>query len=219
MIKLNKSFNHIKSNLINKIKEISDALLEKKNKIAGLGSKLIFNKNNILTLSSSTLIKEIFINARKLKRKFNVFCLESRPMNEGIKMAEELSNNSIKCYIITDAAMATIMKDMNIVICGADRLHETGFVNKTGTLPLAITAKYFSIPLYIASETDKILKEINRSVRFHPENPNEIYNNKKTKLEVINYHFESIPYELVSKIICEDGVFETNEFKNWYLKD
>ena len=115
--------------------------------------------------------------------------------------------------------MATIIKDMNMIISGADRLFESGFVNKIGTLPLAITAKYYNIPLYLASETDKILKEIDRSVRFYLQNPEEVYDNKKSKIEIINYHFESIPYEFVSKIICEDGAFETNEFINWYIKE
>jgi methylthioribose-1-phosphate isomerase len=115
--------------------------------------------------------------------------------------------------------MGTIIKDMNIVISGADRLYETGFVNKIGTLPLALTAKHFRVPFYLACETDKILKEIDRSIRFYPQNPGEIYKNNKFKINVINYYFESIPYTFVSKIICEDGVFETNEFINWYLKD
>ena len=140
-------------------------------------------------------------------------------INEGVKLAEELAKNSIKCSIVTDASMGTIIKDMNMVICGADRLYETGFVNKIGTFPLAITAKQFNIPIYLACETDKILKEIERSIRFYPQNPDEVYSSKKPKLDIVNYHFETIPYNFISKIICEDGVFETNEFINWYLKD
>ena len=219
MSKTDKSLQHIKSQLIKKIKEISDSNVQKKVKVANIGAKLIFNNNNILTISSSTIIKELLITARKLKRKFHVFCLESRPIYEGIKFAEELSKNSIKCTIATDASMGTIIKDMNIVICGADRLYETGFVNKMGTFPLALTAQHFRIPFYLACETDKIMKEIDRSVRFYSQNPEEIYKEKNTKLNIINYHFESIPFTFVSKIICEDGVFETNEFINWYLKD
>jgi translation initiation factor 2B subunit (eIF-2B alpha/beta/delta family) len=219
MVKANKPLDFIKKQLEIKIREITDNQLEKKNKIANFGAKLIFNNNNILTISFSSIVKDIFIAARKLKRKFNVYCLESRPLNEGIHFAEDLIKNSIKCNIVTDASMGTIMKDMNMVICGADRLYETGFVNKIGTLPLAVTAKYFSIPFYLACETDKIMKEIDRSLRFYRQNPGEVYHNQRGKLEVINYHFEAIPYSFVSKIICEDGVFETNEYINWYIKE
>jgi translation initiation factor 2B subunit (eIF-2B alpha/beta/delta family) len=71
----------------------------------------------------------------------------------------------------------------------------------------------------VAAETDKILKEIDRSLRFYPQNPNEIYKGKQKNLSISNYYFEAVTFDYVSKIICEDGVFDTGEFVNWYLED
>ena len=219
LLKVNKSVEEIKQASKSKIAEIIKVAETKRKKIGNVGGKLIFNQNKVLTISSSSLITEIFLSAQKINRKFTVYCLESRPQNEGHLLAEELTKKGIPCVLTTDAMMAQVLKEVNMVLCGADRIFESGFVNKTGTLPLAITAKSFQVPLYIAAETDKILKEIDRSLRFYPQDPTEVFSRKNNLLSVSNYYFEDISFDFVHKIICEDGVFDTNEFISWYLED
>jgi translation initiation factor eIF-2B subunit delta len=219
LLKSKKSIDEIKKNSQAKIEEIINVSQTKKKKIGNIGAKLIFNHSKILTISSSSLIKEIFSAAHLLKRKFTVYCLESRPHNEGRALAYELANKGIPSVLTSDAMMGQVLSEVNMVISGADRIYESGFVNKTGTLPLAIASKTYQIPFYIAAETDKILKEIDRSLRFYPQDPGEIYKGKHKNLSVMNLYFEAITFEYVSKIICEDGVFDTGEFVNWYLKD
>jgi translation initiation factor eIF-2B subunit delta len=220
LLKSNKSANDIKETSKSKIKELIQIAESKKKKIGNIGAKLIFNHSKILTISASSLIKEIFYSAYKLKRKFTVYCLESRPNNEGHTLAVELSKKGIPCVLTTDAMMGQLLGEVNMVISGADRIYESGFVNKIGTLPLAITSKNLQIPFYIAAETDKILKEIDRSLRFYPQDPSEIYTGKNnSNLTVSNVYFEAVSFDYVSKIICEDGVFDTEEYINWYLED
>ncbi len=219
LLKSQKSIEDIKNNSQAKIEEIIKTSETKKKKIGNIGAKLIFNHSKILTISSSSLIKEIFSAAHLLKRKFTVYCLESRPHNEGHALAFELAKKGIPSVLTTDAMMGQILGEVNMVISGADRIYESGFVNKTGTLPLAIASKTYQIPFYIAAETDKILKEIDRSLRFYPQDPGEIYKAKQKNLSVMNLYFEALTFQYVSKIICEDGVFDTSEFVNWYLED
>lgn len=219
LIKSEKSFDKIKDETKAKINELINKSEQNKKKIGNYASKLILNNNTVMTISSSSIIKELLIAAHHLNRKFSVYCLESRPLNEGQMFAEELSKEGIQTCIITDASMASKAQESNLVICGADRLYESGFINKIGTLPLAITAQAFKIPMYVACETDKILKEYDRTIRFYPQVSTEIYNSKNKKVDVSNYYFETIPYKYVSKIVCEEGVFETNEFISWYLKE
>jgi translation initiation factor eIF-2B subunit delta len=219
LLKSEKTVDEIKITSASKIEELIKNSEDRKQEIGNIGAKLIFNQSKILTISASSIVKEILYTAKKMNRKFSVYCLESRPQNEGHLLAVELSNNGIPCTLTTDAMMGQILNEVNMVICGADRLFESGFVNKTGSLPLALTAQIYKVPLYVAAETDKILKEIDRSLRFYPKDPKEILKSKNTLLSVSNYYFESIPYDYVSKIICEDGVFDINEFISWYLKD
>jgi translation initiation factor 2B subunit (eIF-2B alpha/beta/delta family) len=219
LLKSNKSAEDIKKTSKSKILELIKVAESKKKKIGNIGAKLIFNHSKILTISSSSLIKEIIYSAHQLKRKFSVYCLESRPNNEGHALAYELSKKGIPCVLTTDAMMGQLLSEVNMVISGADRVYESGFVNKSGTLPLAITSKIFQVPFFVAAETDKILKEIDRSLRFYPQDPNEIYTKNNSNLTISNFYFEAITFDYVTKIICEDGVFDTDEYISWYLKD
>ena len=219
LLKSNKSAEDIKKTSKSKIQELMKVAESKKKKIGNIGAKLIFNHSKILTISSSSLVKEIIYSAHHLKRKFSVYCLESRPNNEGHALAYELSKKGIPCVLTPDAMMGQLLSEVNMVISGADRIYESGFVNKSGTLPLAITSKIFQVPFYVAAETDKILKEIDRSLRFYPQDPNEIYDKKNSNLTISNFYFEAITFDYVTKIICEDGVFDTGEYSSWYLED
>lgn len=219
LLKTDKSIEEIKQASLHKIDEVLQNSETKRKEIGKIGAKLIFNNNKILTISSSSLIKEIFYSAQKLNRKFTVYCLESRPQNEGHLLARELSAKGIPCVLTTDAMMGQVIREVNMVISGADRIYESGFVNKTGSLPLALTAHTFGVPFYVTSETDKILKEIDRSLRFYQQNPDDIITKGNNQLSVSNLYFESVEFDYVSKIICEDGVFDINEFKTWYLED
>ena len=219
LAKSGKAVDDIKQASEQKIQEVIKTAEDMRAKIGTIGSKLILNNSRILTISSSSLVKEMCIKAHKMGRKFTVYCLESRPKNEGHLLAEYLSKNGITSFLFTDAMMGQMMQEVNMVITGADRIFESGFVNKSGTLPLAISAKSFQVPFYLAAETDKILKEIDRTIRFYPEDPKEIYSGRNKSLTVLNNYFESVPFDYINKIICEDGVFDIAEFKSWYLED
>lgn len=219
LAKAGKSADEIKQASTVKIKEVLKEAEEIRLKIGSIGSKLILNNTRVMTISSSSMIKEMFLSAHKLGRKFSVCCLESRPQNEGHTLAEALSKKGIATTLVTDAMMGQMMKEVNMIISGADRIYESGFVNKSGTLPLAITAKTFQVPFYLTAETDKILKEIDRTVRFYPQDPKEIFEGRNKSLSVLNYYFEAVPFDYVNKVICEDGVFDIEEFKSWYLED
>jgi translation initiation factor 2B subunit (eIF-2B alpha/beta/delta family) len=217
--KTNRAIDEIKSESLQKIREVMKTGEQKRKKIGSIGAKLILNQSKILTISSSSLVKEIFFEAKKLNRKFTVYCLESRPKNEPEALARDLAAKGIPSVLSADAMMGWLLEEVNMVLCGADRIFESGFVNKVGTLPLAIAAYTKQIPFYIAAETDKVLKEIERTLRFYPESPSDITNKKHKLLKVYNYYFEAVPFKYVSKLICEDGVFEVQEFSNWYLED
>jgi translation initiation factor 2B subunit (eIF-2B alpha/beta/delta family) len=219
LVKAQKSGQEIKQATIKKIGEIGVELSGKRIKIGESGTKLIQNQSKILTISYSTNLLEIFKQALKLRRKFSVYCLESRPSLEGHVMAEKIAAMGIPVTIIADAAVGQAIQEVNMVLTGADRVFENGFVSKTGSLPLAIMAQTFSTPLYIASETDKILREYEQALRFYQEDAKQIYAHRKKNISVSNVYFDSVPLHYVAKIICEDGIFNTNEFQKWYLEE
>lgn len=201
-----------------KLTEIRKEMEHNTERIADIGAKLIASSNKLMTISSSTLVNQILIKASSAKKRFHVYNLKSHPPDEGVHSAEFLLEHNIKTTLIADAEMGLFMPQMNLVLIGADRVFEDGFVNKAGTLPLLVTAKHFNIPVYLAFDTWKILSKNDKTVKFMERENSEIYSNKIHELHVQNFYFESIPLNLVQKVICEEGVYETSEFIDWYLK-
>ena len=99
LLKTDKSTEDIKKASKSKIQDLIKVAESKKKKIGTIGAKLIFNHSKILTISSSSLIKEIVYTAHKLKRRFTVYILESRPNNEGHALAADLSKKGVSCVM------------------------------------------------------------------------------------------------------------------------
>lgn len=180
------------------------------------GAKIITNFNKIMTISNSTIVNFVLKKADSQKRKFELYCLKSSPPTEGVLFAENMNKCGIKTTLVPDSQAGIVLSDMNMVLIGADRLYEGGFVNKSGTLALCLLARHYNVPVYLAVETLKILKESEHSIKQTDGDPNEVYNSKNG-ISVINRYYEKIPLNLVSKVISEEGVFETPEFTSWYL--
>lgn len=216
-----KQLHEVVESIQGKIDLLEEELDKNVETISQLGSKIIANFNKVMTLSNSTMVRNILLTASRHKRKFDVFCLKSHPPDEGAILAEELARQNIKTTLIPDTGAGFFMPEMNLVLLGADRLYETGFVNKLGSLQLCLAAKFLNVPVYLAVETTKILIESERAIKIAYQNPDEVYESKsKSKdLDIQNVYFEKVPISLVHKVICENGVFETSEFINWYLKE
>ncbi len=219
LVKAEKPGSEIYSALLEKIEQIRREFKQNVGKIAQMGAKVIATSNKVMTISNSTLVREIFCKTHAQKRRFEVFNLKSHPPDEGILFAEDLAEKGIRSTVIADSQMGVFLPEMNLVFVGADRIFENGFINKAGTLPLCLAARHYNVPVYLAVETIKILTTRERSIKVQNMNPDEVYRPKNDKISVENSYFESIPLDLVHKVICEDGVFETFEFVNWYLKE
>ncbi|MEM3145357.1 MAG: S-methyl-5-thioribose-1-phosphate isomerase, partial [Thermoproteota archaeon] len=102
---------------------------------------------------------------------------------------------------------------VNKVLVGADRILSTGHVaNKIGTLTLAILAKHYGIPFYVAapfSTFDFTTKP--QEIPIEERSPEEVTHFAGRlvtvkDVEVINPAFDITPPELISGIITEKGV-------------
>jgi len=215
-LKSDKSRKEVIEMMIARLKETEKELNDNLKKIAENGSRLITNFNKILNVSSSTNVRRIFEYADDFKRKFELYCLKSDPPLEGVQLAEQMNKRGIKTTIVADAQAGVVMDDINMVLIGADRLYENGFVNKAGSLAVCLLARHYNVPVYLAVETLKILKESERSIKRVERDPAEVYTGNKN-ITVCNSYYEKIPLDLVNKVICEEGVFETTDFLSWYL--
>jgi translation initiation factor 2B subunit (eIF-2B alpha/beta/delta family) len=212
-----KNIEVIKQMTLEEVKRIRREADKKFDRIVQFGSRMIMDNHSVLVHSYSNLVFSILVKARKLKRHFNVICTESRPINEGSKMALQLAKAGIKTRLIVDADIARSVNDVHFILTGTDRITETTFINKTGTQSLALLADSLNKPLYIAGETEKILLKRTYPVRFLQNSVAEVFKEKHSNLTVSNIYFEEIPLKYVSKAIIEDGIFELKEFIDRYL--
>jgi len=146
----------------------------------------------------------------------SVIATETRPLLQGARLtAFELAKDKVPVKIIVDSAAAQLMARGAIdkVIVGADRILRTGHVtNKIGTLPIAIAAKFYGVPFYVAAPISTMDLETDPSqVIIEERDQREIlyFAGKRIgprSVEALNPAFDITPAELVTGIITDKGV-------------
>ena len=85
---------------------------------------------------------------------FRVYAGETRPLLQGSRLtAWELMQAGIDVTLICDTMVARMMAEgvIDLVLVGTDRVTRNGdVVNKIGTSGIAILARHFAIPFYVA---------------------------------------------------------------------
>jgi methylthioribose-1-phosphate isomerase len=156
--------------------------------------------------------------AREEGKTLHVYVDETRPVLQGARLtAWELLREGVPCTLIADNMAGFLMqrKKVDLVIVGADRIAVNGdTANKIGTYPLAVLARAHGIPFYVAaplSTIDPALPD-GGTIPIEERNPDEVTHcgGVRTAPEgvaVWNPAFDITPYNLISAIITEAGVF------------
>jgi translation initiation factor eIF-2B subunit delta len=170
--------------------------LEKKlveaNKRTSENLRKLVKGRTVTSLSRSHVVESGLLGAKK------AVILESNPGGEGRDMVEWLRARGFrKAELIPDASMASAVKKSDLVVVGADSLSKTGFVNKIGTLPLALTTNYFGKPFVVASPCYKFIESISIDETL----------------------FEYVPIDLVDFFVWEAGTIKLqNSGLDWLKK-
>ncbi len=180
----------------------------------------ICNAGSIATARYGTALAPFYL-AKERNIPLKVFASETRPVLQGARLTTwELLQAGVDVTLITDnmAAHAIKAKGISAVIVGADRIAANGdTANKIGTFGLAVLAKHFDIPFYVAAPLST----------FDPSLPNgeaipieERKTDEVTKLNgiqiappdvhVFNPAFDVTPNGLITAIITEKGILKGN---------
>ncbi|MGE7866522.1 S-methyl-5-thioribose-1-phosphate isomerase [Bacillus paramycoides] len=176
----------------------------------------ICNAGSIATARYGTALAPFYIGKEKGVH-LHAYACETRPVLQGGRLTTwELEQANINVTLITDntAAHAIRTKEINAVIVGADRIVENGdTANKIGTLNLAILAKYFGIPFYVAAplSTFDITKQTGAEIVIEERDETEvtkIFGKQVAPIgtPVFNPAFDVTPHELITGIITEKGI-------------
>jgi methylthioribose-1-phosphate isomerase len=152
---------------------------------------------------------------------FRVVACETRPLLQGARLtAWELSRAGIDVTVICDSAAAHAMaaREVDLVIVGADRVTRNGdVVNKIGTSALAVLAKHFGIPFYVAcpSSTLDSHTATGTEVTIEERGRDEVATIAgrcivPEGVKVRNPAFDVTPGALVTAIITDRGLLKEN---------
>lgn len=143
-----------------------------------------------------------------------VYADETRPVLQGARLTVwELSRAGVPVTLLCDDMAATIMAagEVDAVIVGADRIAANGDVaNKVGTLGLAVLARHFGVPFYVAAPTSTIDARTasGADIPIEQREAAEVLSSPIEGVDVLNPAFDVTPAALVDKVVTERGVFD-----------
>ena len=151
--------------------------------------------------------------------KIDVFADETRPYLQGARLtAWELMKDNIPTTVLCDNMAASLMSKGRIQACivGADRIAANGdTANKIGTYGVAILAKEFGIPFYVAAPwaTLDLATPTGEGIPIEQRDPREVtHSNGKqmtpTGVAIENPAFDVTPAKYITAIITERGVLK-----------
>ena len=166
----------------------------------------------ILTHSNSSAVRKSLIRLKESGRIFSVFCTESRPMKEGTELALELGRHGISTTLIADAAMTSMLPEVNLILVGADCVSLRGLVNKVGTSGLALGAQARGIPLHVLCGSEKFVPQA-FVVLEKTRAAEELLPQSAAHVSVRNVYFDSTPLDQLTGIVSEEGIFPIDEIR------
>lgn len=201
--------------------EKDDIVINKK--IGEYGNTIIDDGDTILTHCNAGALAcagygtalGIIRAANENNKKINVICDETRPVLQGARLSVfEMQEENIPVRLIVDGAAGHMMQkgEVNKVVIGADRVAKGGVVNKIGSLMVALAAKRYNIPFYVAAPRSTFDFENNIfNTTIEERNSEEVLvingkyiARKETKVE--NPAFDIVESDLITGIITEEGI-------------
>lgn len=146
-----------------------------------------------------------------------VLACETRPLLQGARLtAFELARDGIPVSLICDNACAHVMasRKVQLALTGADHIAANGdTANKIGTSGIAIIAKAFNIPFYIAAPVSSINLRIasGREIPIEERAGEEIVEFAGRRVapdgvSALNFAFDITPASYISGIVTEKGI-------------
>lgn len=190
-----------------------------------IGAQLINNGDTILTHCNAGALATggygtalgVIRAAVESGKSVNVIADETRPFLQGSRLtAWELARDGIPVTVACDNACALLMQKgkINLVVVGADRVAANGdTANKIGTLGVAVLARYFHVPFYVASPLSTIDPKLSDGsqipIEERPDEEVRYFGKRRIcpdTVPVLNFAFDVTPAQLIDGIITEAGL-------------
>lgn len=201
--------------------------VEQNKKLGHFGAALIADGDTVMTHCNAGALATagygtalgVIYAAVEAGKEIKVISNETRPFLQGARLsAYELNKSGVNVTIACDNACALLMSRGMVqkVVVGADRIAANGdTANKIGTYGVALLAKQFNVPFYIAapSSTFDFSCKTGADIPIEERVATEVTHIAGQQItpdgvSVYNFAFDVTPAELIRGIITEEGVFE-----------
>ncbi len=199
------------SNAQNAVGQFVEELDASTERIAREAQSLLSDVDRVVTVSASSTVAAAVRNAHMANPGLAVVCPESRPLREGVTLAESLAGAGLAATVCADALAPSLVRDADIVLVGGDALAPEGLVNKIGTFPLALAAQHVGIPFVPLISRLKLLQHFDER-GIAEMDPSEVLMASEASMRVRNRYFELTPLELLTHVVTETGVEEGASF-------
>jgi translation initiation factor 2B subunit (eIF-2B alpha/beta/delta family) len=165
----------------------------------------------IVTCSRSAMVegclRAFALDAGAAAGHFSVMCAESRPGLEGRALAASLVSEGLDVEVVTDAAIGADLRAGDVVLVGSDAVSPHWFVNKAGTGQLCAAALLASVPAYVVSGREKLVRpEIAAALTLRQHDSGEVWADPPPGLTVRNVLFERVPLAHVAGVLTDAGL-------------
>ncbi|WP_306812569.1 s-methyl-5-thioribose-1-phosphate isomerase [Adlercreutzia mucosicola] len=140
-----------------------------------------------------------------------VYADETRPVGQGARLTVwELAQAGVPTTLICDNMAATMMAAglIDAVVVGADRIAANGdAANKIGTLGVAVLARHFGIPFYVAAPVSTVDLDTpdGTAIPIEERDASEVLPAPLSGVSVRNPAFDVTPAELITAVVTERG--------------
>jgi ribose 1,5-bisphosphate isomerase len=149
-----------------------DRSLQSIDKIAEYGANLLSGQRSVLAYDYSSTVCAILSKVASEGRSMKVIVPESRTVDGGRPIVEEVVELGHTAHFIPDAAIGYFTRQADAVLVGVETVYSEGsFTNTLGTHMLAEMAKKYCVPFYAVTEILKVdmssLRGLNRTDKSH----------------------------------------------------
>lgn len=176
------------------------------------GAALTPDGATVLTHCNSSAALSAIYEGFRLGKVRRVINTETRPWRQGHITSRWLARNGVPVTMIVDSAVNHLMKDVDIVLVGADTITRNGdLINKIGTSQIALSAMENSVPFHTCAETYKLSPTAyaGAEVTIEDRGPEEVADPLKVEdmdgVDLGNPVFDVTPARFIDSMITERG--------------
>ncbi|MGP8337000.1 MAG: ribose 1,5-bisphosphate isomerase [Methanosarcinaceae archaeon] len=201
-----------KEEIINNAERFIRQAGEALQKIGEIGAKRIRDGDVIMTHCNSHAALCVITTAFGQGKDISVIATETRPRRQGLLTSKHLLDHGIPTTLIVDSAARYCMKEVDIVIVGADAIAVNGaLINKIGTSQIALAAHEARTNFMTAAETYKFSPDtiLGDFIEIEERSIDEVIDQDiladLPKLNVRNPAFDITPPKYIDLIITDVG--------------